>query len=69
MVEYPDSYYAAFLKDGKKTYPVLMDDHECDVCIIGGGFSGISTAIECAKKGLKVILIEEKVTTACCSNY
>ncbi len=61
MVEYPDSYYAAFLKDGKKTYPVLMDDHECDVCIIGGGFSGISTAIECAKKGLKVILIEENL--------
>ena len=31
-----------------------------DVCIIGGGINGVSTALQCSERGLKVILFEQK---------
>ena len=48
-------------RDLKKPYDQLIDNHECDICVVGGGFSGLSTAIEAAKKGLKVIVIEQNL--------
>lgn len=38
--------------------PPLLGEAQADVCIIGGGFSGVNTAIELAEKGLSVILLE-----------
>lgn len=35
-------------------------DHKCDVLVIGGGPSGITAAIELAKLGFKVILVDDK---------
>ena len=37
----------------------MKGDYNCDVCVIGGGFSGLSTALEAARLGLSVILIEQ----------
>lgn len=61
MTSYPNSYYAASLDGEKKSYSNLNSNYDCDICIIGGGFSGLSTAIEAAKKGLNVILLEQNI--------
>ncbi len=36
----------------------LMGDEHCDVCIIGGGITGCSAALNLAEKGYRVILLE-----------
>ena len=54
---YPDSYYAA-TANKVAPFPVLEGDTDCDVCIIGGGFTGLSAALELAERGLGVVLLE-----------
>ena len=54
---HPRSYYAATVND-RTSYPALEGDHETDVCVIGGGFSGLATAIEMADRGARVVLLE-----------
>ncbi len=44
--------------------PTLSKSLECDVCIVGGGLSGIYTAYLLAKKGLQVVLLEAKSSIA-----
>lgn len=39
---------------------LLKGDISCDVCIIGAEISGITAALEIAKKGLKVVILEAK---------
>ena len=51
------SYYAASANQ-HASYPTLGGELRADVCIIGGGFSGLNTAIELAERGLSVILLE-----------
>lgn len=55
--EHCGSYYAATRND-RTRYPALDGDAEADICIIGGGFSGVSTALTLAERGAKVLLIE-----------
>lgn len=38
--------------------PRLIGDRSCDVCVIGGGLAGVSTALHCAERGLEVVLLE-----------
>jgi len=52
-----DSYYAATANQ-TASYPQLEGAHSCDVCVIGGGFTGISSALELAERGYKVCVIE-----------
>ena len=59
MEDYPNSYYFNSINRTLIKHASLKDDHDCDLCIVGGGFTGLSTAIESAKKGLKVILLEQ----------
>ncbi len=54
---YPDSYYAA-TANKVAPFPALEGDADCDVCIIGGGFTGLSAALELAERGLDVVLLE-----------
>ncbi|MGD1876665.1 MAG: NAD(P)/FAD-dependent oxidoreductase [Kiloniellaceae bacterium] len=54
---HPDSYYAATAKGLVAPIP-LAGDARCDVCVIGGGFTGISTALHLAERGYKVIVLE-----------
>lgn len=44
----------------RPTFPKLTQDLETDVCIIGSGISGISTAYELVTRGLNVVLIEAR---------
>lgn len=51
------SYYAAST-NRQLDYPALRGEVRVDVCIVGGGFSGLNTAIELAQKGFSVALLE-----------
>ena len=51
------SYYAA-TANRQLSYPTLAGEELADVCIVGGGFSGLNTAIELARKGFSVVLLE-----------
>ncbi|MFG0380228.1 NAD(P)/FAD-dependent oxidoreductase [Pseudomonas sp. zbq_18] len=51
------SYYAATV-NRQLAQPPLRGEQVADVCIVGGGFTGLNTAIELAKKGLSVVLLE-----------
>ncbi|MEL4279152.1 MULTISPECIES: NAD(P)/FAD-dependent oxidoreductase [Shewanella] len=57
--QYPQSYYVDTAKE-IYDHPQLEGQVSTDVCIIGGGFSGINTAIELRQKGLNVVLLEAK---------
>ena len=54
---YPPSYYAeniAAISD----CDAAMGDLACDVCVIGGGYTGLSTALHLAQRGYSVRLLE-----------
>ena len=44
LQEHTGSYYAASANDETR-YPRLGEDTAADVCVIGAGFTGISTAL------------------------
>ncbi|MBD8496103.1 FAD-binding oxidoreductase [Pseudomonas syringae] len=52
------TYYSA-TKKYNLSFPTLEHDVEADVVIIGGGFSGINTALELAEKGITNIVVLE----------
>ena len=53
------SYWEDVSHFDQSRFPKLAGDHSCDVCVIGGGFTGISTAYHIAKKyGGDVRLLE-----------
>jgi len=55
--EHTSSYYAAS-KNWQTNYPVLEGEHQCDVAILGGGFTGVSAALRLIKYGYKVAIVE-----------
>ncbi len=55
--EHAASYYAKSQRD-QKHFDALEEDIAVDVCIIGGGFSGISTAVELCERGYSVAVLE-----------
>lgn len=54
---YPDSVYAAYT-DPLPPFAPLKRHHDADVCVIGGGLTGLSAALHAAKAGHRVILLE-----------
>ncbi|WHI49161.1 NAD(P)/FAD-dependent oxidoreductase [Microbulbifer sp. VAAF005] len=55
--EHTESYYAATANDLQE-YPCLEGNVEADVCIIGGGYTGLSSALHLAERGYCVVLLE-----------
>ena len=51
------SYYAATVNDVTDFAP-LAGTQTADVCVIGAGFTGISTALHLAERGYKVHVVE-----------
>jgi glycine/D-amino acid oxidase-like deaminating enzyme len=51
------SYYSASLNQ-ETDYPTLRGELSVDVVIIGGGFTGVASAVELAERGLKVAIVE-----------
>jgi gamma-glutamylputrescine oxidase len=52
-----DSYYAASANPAPDR-PTLAADVEADVCVVGGGIAGCSTALHLAERGYRVVLLE-----------
>ena len=55
--EHTHSYYAATVNE-KTGYPALQGAKSTDVCVVGGGFTGVATALTLAERGYCVALIE-----------
>jgi gamma-glutamylputrescine oxidase len=54
---YPASYYAASMNRSLE-FPPLEGEARADVCVIGGGYTGLSSAIHLAERGYSVVLLE-----------
>lgn len=54
---YPDSWYAASA-EALPPFPAARGALSCDVCVVGGGFTGLSAALHLAERGYDVILLE-----------
>ncbi|WP_299772373.1 FAD-binding oxidoreductase [uncultured Pseudoteredinibacter sp.] len=56
-IGYEPSYYSA-TAIGAQESPQIQGEVEADVCVVGGGYTGLSAALHLAKKGYKVVLLE-----------
>src|SRR5581483_1315237 len=54
------SYYAASSNAAPPRAP-LGASVDCDVCVVGGGIAGCSTALHLAERGYSVVLLEENL--------
>ena len=55
--EYPASYFAA-TANKQLSFPTLEGEHTCDVCVIGAGYAGLSSALHLTERGYKVHLLD-----------
>ena len=55
--EHTHSYYAATANE-ITDYPVLEGGKSVDVCVVGGGFTGVAAALTLAERGFSVALVE-----------
>ena len=57
MQPHVNSYYAA-TRNHTDDFPVLEELVECDVCVIGAGYTGLSSALFLAEAGYSVTVLE-----------
>ena len=55
--DYPPSYYAATRAEFAAE-PALRGAVRADVCIVGGGYTGLSAALHLAERGMSVVVLE-----------
>ena len=55
-----NSWYSSTPNKLLATLGVLKGEINCDVCVIGGGFTGLSTALELSQNKYSVILLESQ---------
>jgi len=55
--EHTSSYYAATVNE-VTDYPSLSGTVSVDICVVGGGFTGVATALTLAERGYKVAIVE-----------
>jgi gamma-glutamylputrescine oxidase len=58
--QHAPSYYAATAARAVATMP-LEGRHSCDVCVVGGGFTGCAAALHLARRGFSVKLLEQSL--------
>lgn len=54
---FEDSWYYASAR-GLVDHPPLEESLRADVCVVGGGYTGLSAALELAERGYSVVLLE-----------
>lgn len=54
---YPDTYYKRTMAD-QTARPALSGTVECDVVIVGAGLAGLTTALQLARAGKRVTVLE-----------
>jgi gamma-glutamylputrescine oxidase len=57
---YPHSYYAATAHLLPPQDPLTIRSLRADVCVIGAGYTGLSTALHLARAGLRVVVVESQ---------
>ncbi|MDE1147616.1 MAG: FAD-binding oxidoreductase [Azospirillaceae bacterium] len=57
MTGFPDSWYVQSSPPGPPA-PTLRGDIRCDVCVVGAGYTGLSTALTLAERGYGVVVLE-----------
>jgi gamma-glutamylputrescine oxidase len=57
-VGFESSWYHATRND-QADRATLTEDLDCDVCVIGGGYTGLSAALTLSEAGFKVVLLEQ----------
>ena len=55
----PPTWYEASARTNP-TWPVLDGDRRTDVCVIGGGYTGVSCALHLAGRGFSTLLLEAR---------
>ena len=56
-MQHVNSYYAASANI-HPAWPQLHEDIQCDVCVVGGGYTGLSSALFLVEAGFDVVLLE-----------
>ncbi len=56
--DHPSSWYAA-TAHSLPAFPPFEGETRADVCVIGGGYTGLSAALHLAEAGLDVVLLEQ----------
>ncbi|MGQ9365266.1 NAD(P)/FAD-dependent oxidoreductase [Azospirillum sp. ST 5-10] len=56
-VPFPRSWYAD-TANPHPPHPVLAGEERCDVCVVGGGYTGLMAALELRERGFDVVLLE-----------
>jgi len=54
---YIDTHYSRTLATDER-FPALSGSRSADVCVVGGGLAGITAALELARRGRQVVLLE-----------
>ncbi|MGV8942179.1 MAG: NAD(P)/FAD-dependent oxidoreductase [Lysobacter sp.] len=53
------SYYQATLPEPPDRHPALQGSHDVRVCVIGGGFAGLNTALGLVERGMHDVMLLE----------
>ena len=63
MTEHTTSYYAASANK-YEPFPTLEGSINCDVCVVGGGYTGLSSALHLAEMGYDVVVLEGRASAS-----
>ncbi|MFC4736361.1 FAD-dependent oxidoreductase [Bacillus daqingensis] len=58
MNKLPEQPVSLWRERPTQTFPALEEDLDTEVCVIGGGIAGVSTAFMLARRGFQVVLVE-----------
>ncbi|MGB5811778.1 MAG: FAD-binding oxidoreductase [Polyangiales bacterium] len=59
ITRYPFEEISIWLSEPENRQPSLAQDTQADVAIIGGGYTGLSTALALRKQGVDVVVLEQ----------